>query len=201
MNRPTAERQLLKNALEPGDGCLSIEQLGRLHDGLLSPMEARATNAHLAACPSCRVEREMLQEFQTVDVRAGEAEVVRAGRQRLRSRAPEIFGSAAIPQSGWSWLWNPAVFRPALAMAAVLLVSTTVYLWRPPVSGLPANIDTAHDVTRSLSVVLLGPAGDVVEPPRRLEWQPVNGAVRYRVRVMEVDRHEVWASDVAAVFG
>ena len=31
--------------------------------------------------------------------------------------------------------------------------------------------------------------------PARLQWQPVSGAARYRVRLSEVDRQEIWSSD------
>ena len=48
--------------------------------------------AHLAKCPSCQVEQELLGEFQVGEVRADEADVVRAGRARLRSRARAIHG-------------------------------------------------------------------------------------------------------------
>jgi hypothetical protein len=37
----------------------------------------------------------------------------------------------------------------------------------------------------------------VIAAPQRLEWRPVSGAVRYRVRLMEVDRRELWSIDTA----
>src|SRR5207237_303969 len=39
--------------------------------------------------------------------------------------------------------------------------------------------------------------GDVGEGPERFEWQPVSGAVRYHVALMEVDRRELWAIDTS----
>jgi hypothetical protein len=86
--------------------------------------------------------------------------------------------------------------RPALAMAAVLLaIVGGYYLTTPVVPRLPTEIGAGPDATRSLTVALRGPIGDQTAVPGRLEWQPVSGAVRYQVRLTEVDRLEIWASD------
>jgi hypothetical protein len=55
-------------------------------------------------------------------------------------------------------------------------------------------VTTAGEVTRSLVIAVRSPVGDLAEPPRRFEWLAVDRAVRYRVRVMEVDHREVWSS-------
>jgi hypothetical protein len=59
-------------------------------------------------------------------------------------------------------------------------------------------VTTGDEVTRSLTVAVRGPVGDQVEAPRRFEWLAVDRAVRYRVRLMEVDRHEVWSTSTSA---
>jgi anti-sigma factor RsiW len=189
-------REFLKNALEPRQECLTIDELGRLNDARLSPADAQAAAAHLASCAGCRAELDMLVEFQTGEIRADEEDVVRAGRQRLTERAREIVGRA-VPPRPVSWWRQSSVVRPLLAMAALLLLSVAGYLWRPGPPGFPSNIDTGREVARSLSLTVLTPAGDLAEVPRRLAWEPVAGATRYHVRVIEVDRHEVWASDAA----
>jgi anti-sigma factor RsiW len=196
MNRIMTERQLLGHALAPAVECLSIEELGRLQDGLLPADTAAEAMAHLATCPSCQVERELLHEFQVGEVRADETDLVREGQARLRSHAEAIYGGPKRAQIAWRPHWKSAIFRSGLAAAAVLLLSIGSYMWRPGVSNLPVQPD-GSDVTRSLSIAGLAPVGDVSEAPSQLEWNSVNGAVRYRVRLMEVDRHELWASDVA----
>jgi hypothetical protein len=50
-------------------------------------------------------------------------------------------------------------------------------------------------VTRSLGVIVTAPVGDQPAVPERLVWQPVSSAQHYRVRLTEVDRHELWAAD------
>ena len=59
-------------------------------------------------------------------------------------------------------------------------------------------MNTADDVTRSRSIAVRGPVGDLRESPRRFEWVEVDRASRYRVRLMEVDRREVWSAATAA---
>jgi len=63
---------------------------------------------------------------------------------------------------------------------------------------LPGSVTTGDEVTRSLALVVRGPVGEQVESPRRFEWVPVDRAVRYRVRLLEVDRHEVWSTSTPA---
>ena len=63
---------------------------------------------------------------------------------------------------------------------------------------LPGSVTTGDEVTRSLAVGVRGPVGDQAEAPRRFEWLAVDGAVRYRVRLMEVDRREVWSASTSA---
>ena len=58
---------------------------------------------------------------------------------------------------------------------------------------------TGDEVTRSLAVTVRGPVGDQVESPQRFEWLAVDGAVRYRVRLMEVDRRELWSTSTSAL--
>jgi len=86
-----------------------------------------------------------------------------------------------------------------MAAAAVLLVVSGVLYLRHPAPGLPTTIDAGRELPRSSSVALSAPIGDVVEAPRRLQWEPVAGRrVRYHVRLMEIDRHELWTSDATA---
>jgi hypothetical protein len=76
-------------------------------------------------------------------------------------------------------------------VAGYFLLNTT----RPRV---PSDAVSDGGAIRSLTVELRAPIGDVIAAPQRLEWRPVPGAVRYRVRLMEVDRRELWSIDTAA---
>src|SRR6185295_11870454 len=69
------------------------------------------------------------------------------------------------------------------------------YVFNPAPPGLPTDIGSGPEATRTLRIAVRGPVGDQAAVPTRLQWQPVSGASRYRVRLTEVDRHEIWSSD------
>lgn len=190
------EEQNLTNALRPGPDCLSIERLGRYADGALTPDERRREESHVVTCPNCQAELALLQAFATPSVRDDEAEAVRWGVEQLRRREPEIFEGGRlkdVPVRRWLSIER---LRPALALAAVLLALVGgYYLSTQGVPGLPTDIGSSPETTRALAVSLVGPIGDQTAVPARLQWQPVSGAARYRVRLSEVDRHEIWSSD------
>jgi hypothetical protein len=51
---------------------------------------------------------------------------------------------------------------------------------------------------RTGSIAVAEPEGDLAAPPRQFRWEPVAGAARYEVTVMEVDRAVLWKSATGA---
>jgi len=190
------EGQNLIGALRPGPECPSIERLGRYADGALTLEERSRDEPHIAACPNCQAELALLQAFATPAVRDDEAKVVRWGVEELRRREPEIFDSGPPQDSNirrWDWFGR---LRPVSTLAIVLLLlGSGYYLSNQDTPRLPADSGSSPEATRSLSVTVRGPIGDQTSVPARLQWEPVNGAARYRVRVSEVDRQEIWSGD------
>jgi anti-sigma factor RsiW len=84
----------------------------------------------------------------------------------------------------------------AAVVAVVAAGSSYVLLRKPP--ELPPSVTTEPDVTRSLTLGVRSPVGDQREAPRRLEWVASDRAVRYRVRLLEVDRRELWSTTTTA---
>ena len=121
---------------------------------------------------------------------------MRWGVEQLRRREPEIFDGGRLKESpALRWQSFKRVL-PALALAAVLLaVVGGIYLTNQAGPGLPRDIGSSPETTRSLTIAVRGPIGDQAAVPARLQWQPVSGAARYRVRLSEVDRQEIWSSD------
>ena len=190
------EEQTLTDALRPGPDCPSLEELGRYVDGALSSDEQRRKEWHIATCANCQAELTLLRAFTAPAVRDDEAAAVRWGVEQLQRREQEIFGGARPRDSSVRRWLSAGRMRPAFAMAAILLaIVGGYYLTTPTVPRLPTEIGAGPDATRSLTVALRGPIGDQTAVPGRLEWQPVSGAVRYQVRLSEVDRHEIWTSD------
>jgi hypothetical protein len=184
------DRQVLKTALAPAEGCLSTEGIGRFADGALPADEQAAASAHVRACLSCQGELALLQAVTSPAPRPGEAEIVRDGVGYLDKRAGEIMGAETAAQRP---RLRPSVPRLAAAAAVVLAVAGGLYLRRDRAPALPGRV-SEEDVTRSPAVVVRGPIGDQGEAPRRFEWVAVTGAARYRARLMEVDRREVWSA-------
>ena len=201
------ENRSLRNALRPGPDCLSIERLAHYADGLLPVVELQADEVHVAICSNCQAELTLLHEFAASTLRDDEAAVVQAGVEQLRRRETKIFGPVHRDlESRQKWFSPgrlPAWFgglRPALTLAVVLLaVAGSYYLRNPAAPRLPADIGSSSDVARSMGLLVLQPVGDQTAVPGQFRWQPVGGASRYRVRLMEVDRQEIWATDTADV--
>ena len=81
-----------------------------------------------------------------------------------------------------------------LAAGVVILISAEFYAKRPAEPPLVWH-ETDRDVPRAASVVALGPAGDIERPPKFIAWHGYSNAAFYRVRLMEVDRTELWRAD------
>ena len=192
------EPETLRTALAPGAECPTIERLGRYADGALGADEQTAAAVHIRGCLTCQTEIALLHAVTSSGARPGEAEIVRDGVTRLEQRT--IGFTAAVHEDTsarrrWSriGMWLP------VAGAAVLLMATgTLYVLTAKPPRLPGGVAPGNEVTRSLAVAVRGPAGDLPESPRRFEWLAVDRAVRYRVRLMEVDRHEVWSASTSA---
>ena len=166
------EDELLRAALRPDEECPSLDELGRYADGALD-LEARsAVEAHIRGCPSCETELALLRAVTSTGVVA----------------------QPTVARSRWFMFDRP----PARAAAAVLLVGVVaagsyfLFVRRAPV--LPGQTTTGEDVTRSLSITIRGPIGEQRDVPQRFEWLAAAGAVRYRVRLMTVDRQELWST-------
>ena len=188
------EDKLLREALQPTADCLSIEQLGHYRDDTLTPSARQTSERHISSCANCRAELAMLDAFATLSVRDDEAAIVREGAAALERRRAEIFGERRSRVTEFRRRFSVSALRPAFALAAMLLMIVGGYFLTQPASrDLPR---TSSDVTRtSENVVVQAPIGDVQSVPDQLQWRSVAGASRYRARIAEVDRHEVWSTD------
>jgi Putative zinc-finger len=188
------ESEILKAALAPGPDCLPLDELGRYADGSLPSAERASAAAHLRACPSCRAELTLLQAVTSRPVRSEEAGVIRDGLARLAKAAPAAAVKPAAISPGRSWFWLTPRLAALVALVLLSVVVGRTVLRDPDAPELPATVTTGTDVSRSQTVTLRAPAGDVPDPPQRLEWLALDRAVRYRARLMEVDRREVWSA-------
>lgn len=190
------EDEILRTALAPGAECLSIEQLGRYADGALGAGEQTAAALHVQNCLSCQAELALLQAVMSSTVRPGEDDVVRDGAARLEQRRIEIPAAHRAATSPWR-RWPGFGIFPGAAVAAVAVFGIAAgfyFLFVQRAPQLPGDAATQNEVTRSLAIAVRVPVGDQIELPRRFEWLAVDGAVGYRLRLLEVDRREVWST-------
>jgi hypothetical protein len=183
------ERNLLRAAFGPGNDCPQVEQLERL-----AATDPAALKQHVDACAYCRTELDLLHAFQAAQPSTAEAADVQAVTGELRARGRDIFK----PQRHW-WqhLFAGGWMRPAFGIAALLLIAAVgVQLRR---SSHPAlnPVDGASDVYRSHSLTALAPSGDLNVPPHEFQWERVEGAARYQLRLMEVDGAKVWQASTS----
>lgn len=195
------EREILKAALGPGPECLPLEELGRYADDSLDPDSRAAAAAHIRSCVNCQAELAMLKAFTSGGVRPDESAIVREGVARLERPSPK--GAATtLAQGSPRRLWVLHTTPRLAALVALVLLTAVVagrfYLRGSNVPALPTSVSTDDDVTRSQTISVRGPVGDLQEPPRQFEWTAVDRASRYRARLMEVDRREVWSASTTA---
>jgi hypothetical protein len=199
------DAKVLKAALARTLACATLEELGRLCDGEHAGGDDERVARHVAGCLRCRTELALLKQFDAAVSRADEEPTASWITARLERDVARMTGAAAAPTTtaGPQDAARGSARRRALrAIAAGLAVAAAALLLmlnlrggevRPP----PLSPDVAAEpaVFRSNAVTLLGPADDLDEPATALRWEAVPGAASYSVRVMEVDRNEVWKTE------
>jgi hypothetical protein len=191
---------------EPGDELLSAA-LGRTNDcppledleRLLKEDAPQPLKRHVDGCAHCQTELQLLRSFTSNVVAEHEKAAVDAIAARLRAQSPIIasrpIAVAESRQSWWKRFFEVRWLSPVAAALAVVLVAVglTVELRR----GRQPSLDTSAggaEVLRSSMIEILSPIGDLREKPAELRWEAVANAARYQVRMMEVDRTELWSA-------
>lgn len=196
-NGGPSDGQQLRSALRPGDDCPPVEQLELLLEAAASAPPALVR--HVESCAYCRAELSLLRRFQSDDLDESEKEPVRLVSERLAARAAEIVPARPAPavhEPWWRILWStPWPSAAALAMAGVLIVLAVGLQWRHSQPALHPPASSDQDVLRSNLISILSPAGDLRQVPEEIRWQAAPGAVKYQVRLLEVDGAELWRAD------
>lgn len=175
---PDETRTQWRQALEPTPDCLPVERL-------MADLTT-AEQQHVEGCARCQAERAVAIQFEQNEPGADEADVQAVARElQRRIAAARPAGVSRRPQILSPWL--------QLAAGVVLTVGLAYLVWdREPTIG-----DSGGDVYRTNAVSVVGPVGDLVEPPARFEWALVAGAAQYKISVREVDSTVVWSSTTA----
>jgi hypothetical protein len=196
------DAKAMKVALGRSAGCATLEELARFAEG--APGGDARIDEHVAGCLRCRTELALLKEFEQAAPRPDEEAAAHWIAARIERDIAAMTGADPAPSTravaeerGRQWYRLIGV-RPTmagLALAATLLLLVLNLLdrqVRPP--ALSPDVGAGPAVFRSSGVTLLSPTGDLDGPATDLRWEAVPGAASYSVRVMEVDRAEVWMS-------
>jgi len=187
--------ELLAAALAGAHDCPPLEDLERLiNDGAPAPLKR-----HVETCSHCQTELQMLRAFTSNQVAERERAAVDSIAARLRARSTAISNVQRAIEEDHSWWKRILAVRwltPATAALAIALVAAGVAIElrraRQP------SLDTASggsEVLRSSAIAILSPIGDVREKPTEIRWEAAPNAARYRIRIMEVDRAELWSDE------
>jgi hypothetical protein len=170
-------RLKVKRQLELTAACIATERFG---DAL-----ADAERDHLAVCQRCQAELALWHEIDASTTGPEEEAAVRWIAGELRRRRGR---SHAAARSWLAGLRGPRLFAAA---ASILLVAGGGYVFWDP-EPQPGEPQSADHVYRTAQITVVGPVGDLQSPPNELKWVPVDGAVSYDVRVVEVDGTSLW---------
>lgn len=199
-----SEHEALRAAFGPGKDCPPIEKLGLLTEGS-APAEISLAQ-HVESCTYCQTELHLLRTFQAQPMLDNED--VRQVVQRLQAKPlpgttiavrerPRFTGAN---EPWWRAVLNsPRLVSASFAMAALLLVvaAGVIYFRHSGRPVLEATNRGNQEVFRSPGFAVLSPAGDIQETPHEIRWEPVPQAAKYQVRLLEVDRSEVWKAETS----
>ncbi len=186
-------RREWQQSLQTGPACLALDRLGE-------PLSAEE-QAHVVGCARCRTELEMFAAYEANEPIAGEGLSVawiaqRAKRAVLDSAAPAMPAAptAAPAVVAPKVTWGLPRWALAAASLAVVLGGATL-LWSPAPSVAPI---VPGDIYRASRVEVTSPTGDIPAAPTELRIAVVPGAIRYDVRLIEVDGTELWRASTTA---
>jgi hypothetical protein len=198
------DADLLRDALGPGKDCPSIEDLGLYLEQKGDQTWRGSLKSHLSACTHCRTELNLLQEFQSGEVSAQEAEAVQAVTAQLARRSAKIFASAPeappLRRPWWKEVFTASWISPAsVALAGILLMAGVgLEMRKGAAPTLHTGNNSESEVLRSSALTVSSPVGDLSHAPADVQWQPVAGAAKYQVRLLEVDRSPLWQAETTA---
>lgn len=196
------ERDLLREALGPTEGCPPLETLeSALVHG--APGLSSEVAHHLKTCAYCQTELHLLRDFQEGGPDK-DSEEVRRVVELLRQRSKETFHPRSSVEARESW-WKRRLrvqwlVPAALGMAALVVVVGGVSQYRHATTrpALNGSFQAGNEVLRTGNFAILKPIGDLVVRPEEVRWGVVQEAEKYEVRMLEVDGAEIWKAETTA---
>ena len=176
-------RSELEGRLQPTRHCISIEQFGTSLN--------EADRDHLAMCTRCQAEFALWHGFTDTQPHTDEEDAaVRWITADLRRRRAEQAVGGWVSQARRDPRRHTLILSVAASFLLVAAVGYIVWDPEPGVVGVPVTEPTY----RTARVQVVTPSGELTAAPTELQWMALDGAVRYDVRVFEVDGAPLWRS-------
>jgi hypothetical protein len=183
----------LESAYEEQADCPPPESWLEVELEPLSSQEIRRLDSHVESCPRCAVERELAQCFDSNEMDLSQNEI-RDLVRKLDEQEP--FPVVEFPQEASTH--RPAwPVRLALAATVVLAVGLAFQLTRRQPPTLPDAPQI--EATRSATMDLRRPIGDIEAAPEEMVWNNFEGADRYQLVLTGVDRSILWETSALDV--
>lgn len=157
----------------------------------LSPGERRELEAHAESCPRCAAERKLAESFGREEMDLTQPEIASLISKLDKpdpDRIVEFPSQTAKKTSRWP-------IRFALAASLILAAGLAFQLIRPQPPALPDAPQI--EATRSTTLDLLQPIGEIASVPEEMLWSAFEGAELYRLVVSAVDGAILWESTTA----
>ncbi len=151
----------------------------------LSTGERQELEEHAESCPRCAAERMLAESFEQDEMDLSQSEIAGLISKLDTPDAGKIaeFPTQPAKKSSWPVRW-------AIAASLVLAAGLAFQLIRSQPPALP---DAPRiEVTRSTTLELLQPIGEVSSVPEEMQWSALEGAELYRLIVSAVDRATLW---------
>jgi len=213
MSRDPREEKLagwLRGAFEAG--CPAPEVFLEAEWVNLSEAARTRIEAHVATCPACAAQRDLaglwdlpvdagdlspedlafvvgkIEESQAEQASSARGNVVPFPVGRTASKAGPIVVPPGVPiRPGRSLM----AWGLALAAVLALAIGLAIELRQRDLPELPAP-PVGAETYRGSTVLLRGPEGELAQAPARLDWEAVQGAASYRVRIVDPLGEEIW---------
>ena len=209
MNDSTKEeRSVLREAGKATPDCLSDEELIVVFEADANCDDQRLR--HVEECARCESALALMKDFDSARATKDEEASVEWIVNRLRTDLPVQTQAAASEPArsvnghmrreesflGKLFRANPFAATAWAGAAAAIVVAGGLWMQRALQPTIQFGPDGGPTVFRSTSIESLSPSGDLNAFPDSFAWSPVEGAIKYKVEVMEVDQSVVWQKEV-----
>lgn len=181
----------LRRAYEGAEACPPPEAYLPEEIAALDAAARERLESHARECAACAAERELANAFGAPDPATSEERRDIDRIVRRLERRPAHGGSGRL--LGGPSFWSSLGRAPALRWAAALVVLIGVGIGvRNASTPPPLPEGPGESATRSSTLEVVAPLGELEAPPGDLVWRSVENASEYRATIRGVDDRVLW---------